>query len=236
MKTGVASCITCHVCLSFYLFLAYGEVRRGVDKKEKLSFEIVRSYHAELTRKLAEIKSMRNFLFLLGVSASLTGVFERLFCIALSKGEREIVFELIAKSYNFERGFFIEKSIPHPSPPPWGGNDNHVILSRAKYLNPYSFCLTPHPIPLHKERVINNLASVPKERNNDYVILSRAKYLKPTVFNFTPLPSPPPWGGNNNYVILSRAKYLNPYLFCLTPHPIPLPKERVINNLASVPK
>lgn len=80
MKIGVASCITCHVCFSFYLFLAYGEVWRGVDKKEKLSFEIVRSCHAEL------------------VSASLTGAFERLFCIALSKGEREIVFELIAKS------------------------------------------------------------------------------------------------------------------------------------------
>ena len=108
---------------------------RGVDKKEKLSFEIVRSCHAELTRKLAEIKSMRNFLFLLGVSASLTGVSERLFCTALSKGEREIVFELIAKSYNFERGFFIEsKSTPLPSPPPWGGNNDHVILSRAKYL------------------------------------------------------------------------------------------------------
>ena len=168
MKIGVASCITCHVCFSFYLFLAYGEVRRGVDKKEKLSFEIVRSCHAKLTRKLAEIKSMRNFLFLLGVSASLTGVSERLFCTALSKGEREIVFELIAKSCNFERGFFIErKSIPLPSPPPWGGNNDHVILSKAKYLNPYSFCLTPHPIPLPKERVINNLASVPKERNND---------------------------------------------------------------------
>ena len=167
---------------------------RGVDKKEKLSFEIVRSCHAELTRKLAEIKSMRNFLFLLGVSASLTGVSERLFCTALSKGEREIVFELIAKSYNFERGFFIErKSIPLPSPPPWGGNNNYVILGKAKYLNPYSFCLTP-------------------------------------------LPSPPPWGGNNDHVILSKAKYLNPNSFCLTPHPIPLPKERVINNLASVPK
>ena len=122
---------------------------RGVDKKEKLSFEIVRSCHAEL------------------VSASLTGVSERLFC-ALSKGEREIVFELIAKSCNFERGFFIErKSIPLPSPPPWGGNNDHVILSKAKYLKPYSFCLTPHPIPLPKERVINNLASVPKESNND---------------------------------------------------------------------
>ena len=135
MKIGVASCITCHVCFSFNLFLAYGEVWRGVDIKEKLSFEIVRSCHAEL------------------VSASLTGVSERLFCTALSKGEREIVFELIAKSYNFERGFFIErKSIPLPSPPPWGGNNDHVILSKAKYLNPYSFCLTPHPIPLPKER------------------------------------------------------------------------------------
>ena len=138
---------------------------RGVDKKEKLSFEIVRSCHAELTRKLAEIKSMRNFLFLLGVSASLTGVSERLFCTALSKGEREIVFELIAKSYNFERGFFIEsKSIPLPSPPPWGGNNYHVILSRAKYLNPTVFDFIHHPIPLPKERVINNLASVPKGR------------------------------------------------------------------------
>ena len=115
MKTGVASCITCHACFSFYLFLAYGEVRRGVDKKEKLSFEIVRSCHAELTRKLAEIKSMRNFLFLLGVLAFLTGVSERQFCTALSKGEREIVFELIAKSYNFERGFFIiSQSNPLP--------------------------------------------------------------------------------------------------------------------------
>ncbi len=111
---------------------------------------------------------MRNFLFLLGVSASLTGVSERLFCTALSKGEREIVFELIAKSYNFERGFFIErKSTSLPSPPPWGWNNDHVMQSKAKYLNPYSFCLTPHPIPLPKERVINNLASVPKERNND---------------------------------------------------------------------
>ena len=138
---------------------------RGVDKKEKLSFEIVRSCHAELTRKLAEIKSMRNFLFLLGVSASLTGVSERLFCTALSKGEREIVFELIAKSYNFERGFFIEsKSTPLPSPPPWGGNNDHVILSKAKYLNPYSFCLTHHPTPLLKERVINNSAILPMEK------------------------------------------------------------------------
>ncbi len=150
MKIGVASYTTCHVCFSFYLFLAYGEVRSGVDKKEKLFFEIVRSCHAEL------------------VSASLTGVSERLFCTALFKGESEIVFELIAKSYNFERGFFIErKSISLPSPPPWGGNNDHVILSKAKYLNPYSFCLTPHPSPPPKERVINNLASVPKERNND---------------------------------------------------------------------
>ena len=56
---------------------------------------------------------------------SLTGAFERLFCTALSKGEREIVFELIAKSYHFERGFFIERKLtPLPSPPPWGGNND----------------------------------------------------------------------------------------------------------------
>ena len=131
MKIGVASCITCHVCFSFYLFLAYGEVWRGVDKKEKLSFEIVRSCHAEL------------------VSASLTGVSERLFCTALSKGEREIVFELIAKSYNFERGFFIEsKSIPLPSPPPWGGNNNLRHTERSRASQSGVFRLTPHPSPL----------------------------------------------------------------------------------------
>ncbi len=146
MKTGVASCITCHVCFSFYLFLAYG--RRGVDKKEKLSFEIVRSCHAELTRKLAEIKSMRNFLFLLGVSASLTGVSERLFCTALSKGEREIVFELIAKSCNFERGFFIEsKSIPLPSPPHWGGNNDLRHIEQSEVSQAVLVLLNPSPYP-----------------------------------------------------------------------------------------
>ena len=69
-----------------------------------------------------------------------------------------------------------------------------------------------------------------------YVILSRVKYLNPYSFCLTPHPNPPPWGVNNDHVILSRTKYLKPYSFCLTPHPIPLPKERVINNLASVPK
>ena len=143
---------------------------RGVDKKEKLSFEIVRSCHAEL------------------VSASLTGVSERLFCTALSKGEREIVFELIAKSCNFERGFFIErKSIPLPSPPPWGGNNDHVILSKAKYLNPYSFCLTPHPIPL------------PKERNNDLRHTEQSEVFKSVLVLLNPSPYPSPQGeGNNN--------------------------------------
>ena len=169
MKIGVASCITCHVCFSFYLFLAYGEVRRGVDKKEKLSFEIVRSCHAEL------------------VSASLTGVSERLFCTALSKGEREIVFELIAKSCNFERGFFIEsKSIPLPSPPPWGGNNDHVILSRAKYLKPYSFCLTPLPSP------------PPWGGNNDHVILSKQSEVSQSVLVLlNPSPYPSPQGEGN---------------------------------------
>ena len=141
---------------------------------------------------------MRNFLFLLGVSASLTGAFERLFCTALSKGEREIVFELIAKSYNFERGFFIEsKSIPLPSPPPWGGNDNHVILNKTKYLKPYSFCLTPHPIPLPKERVINNLASVPKERNNDLRHTEQSEVSQAVLVLLNPSPYPSPQGEGN---------------------------------------
>ena len=181
MKIGVASCITCHVCFSFYLFLVYGEVRRGVDKKEKLSFEIVRSCHAELTRKLAEIKSMRNFLFLLGVSASLTGVSERLFCTALSKGEREIVFELIAKSCNFERGFFIEsKSILLPSPPPWGGNNDHVILSRAKYLKPTVFNFTPLPSP-------SPLGGEQRPRHTEQSEVSQAVLV---LLNPSPYPSP----------------------------------------------
>ena len=121
---------------------------RGVDKKEKLSFEIVRSCHAELTRKLAEIKSMRNFLFLLGVSASLTGVSERLFCTALSKGEREIVFELIAKSYNFERGFFIEsKSIPLPSPPPLGREQRLCHTEQSEVSQTVLLLLNPSPYP-----------------------------------------------------------------------------------------
>ena len=163
MKIGVASCITCHVCFSFYLFLAYGEVRRGVDKKEKLSFEIVRSCHAKL------------------VSASLTGVSERLFCTALSKGEREIVFELIAKSCNFERGFFIEsKSILLPSPPPWGGNNDHVILSRAKYLKPtvFNFTPLPSPSPLGREQ---------RPRHTEQSEVSQAVLV---LLNPSPYPSP----------------------------------------------
>ena len=40
---------------------------------------------------------------------------DRLLHSALSKGERKIVFEPLAKSYNFERGFFFLYINPSPS-------------------------------------------------------------------------------------------------------------------------
>ena len=58
---------------------------------------------------------------------------------------REIVFELIAKSYNFERGFFFFQSTPLLTSPSERNYvlyiNKHVILSEAKYLKLNKYAL-----------------------------------------------------------------------------------------------
>ena len=88
---------------------------------------------------------------------------------------REIVFELTAKRYNFERGFFFY--LINPSPTLSLGEElciifyKYVILSKAKYLKLFLLRFTPHlnPQPYGTQLQTYSLAPFPLKNYGKYI-------------------------------------------------------------------